>query len=294
MTTIANQNKSVTLIGLGPMGQTMAQLFLDKGLRVTLWNRTPSRAAALVSNGAILADTPSAALAASELIILSLTDYPAMYDILGDAGDALKGKVLVNLSSDTPEKAREATRWAQERGAAFIAGGVMVPPQLLGGPTSYAFFSGPKDLVDAHHSTLEIIGRVDYRGEDPGLAPLYYQALLDVMFTSTAGVLHAAALLGSAGVDVATFSPYIQDFLKFMSVLLADVADDVDNRRYDGSLNNMIMMAATTDHIVDASQQAGVSTRLPKLIREIYNETVAKGYGKNGLFSIYEVLKQPS
>lgn len=294
MTTTTNQNKSVTLIGLGPMGQTMAQLFLDKGLTVTLWNRTPSRAADLVSKGALLADTPSAALAASELIILSLTDYPAMYDILGNAGTALQGKVLVNLSSDTPEKAREATRWANEHGAAFIAGGVMVPPQLLGGPSSYTFFSGPKDLVEAHSDILGIIGRVDYRGEDPGLAPLYYQAMLDVMFTSTAGILHAAALLSSGGVNVATFSPYIQDFLKFMSVLLADVASDVDNRIYDGSLNNMIMMAATTDHIVHASQHAGIDNRLPQLISNIYNETIAKGYGKNGLFSIYEVLKQPS
>ena len=47
------------------------------------------------------------ALDANDLIVVSLTHYAAMYDVLGQATDRLAGKVIANLSSDSPEKARE-------------------------------------------------------------------------------------------------------------------------------------------------------------------------------------------
>ena len=41
-------NKEITVLGLGSMGLTIARLYLDKGYKVTVWNRTADKAAALV------------------------------------------------------------------------------------------------------------------------------------------------------------------------------------------------------------------------------------------------------
>ena len=65
------------------------------------------------------------ALAANEVTVLSLTDYAAMYDVLGQAVDRLPGKVIVNLSSDSPANAREGAAWVRSRGAQFVSGGFM-------------------------------------------------------------------------------------------------------------------------------------------------------------------------
>jgi len=40
-------NKRVSVLGLGSMGFTIAQLYLDQGYEVTVWNRTPGKADAL-------------------------------------------------------------------------------------------------------------------------------------------------------------------------------------------------------------------------------------------------------
>ncbi|PGD63562.1 6-phosphogluconate dehydrogenase, partial [Bacillus toyonensis] len=85
--------KSVTVIGLGPMGQAMAGVFLEQGYSVTVWNRTSSKADQLVARGAIRVSTVNEALAANELVILSLTDYNVMYSILEPASENLFGKV---------------------------------------------------------------------------------------------------------------------------------------------------------------------------------------------------------
>jgi 3-hydroxyisobutyrate dehydrogenase-like beta-hydroxyacid dehydrogenase len=109
----------VTVIGLGPMGRAMARALMDGGHPVTVWNRTPSRADELVAGGATRTPTPADAVAAADLVVLSLTDYQAMYDILDPpTGLAvnLTGKVVVNLSSDTPQRTRDAAVWARDRG----------------------------------------------------------------------------------------------------------------------------------------------------------------------------------
>lgn len=102
---------SVTVIGLGPMGKAIVSAFLDKGYGVTVWNRTLSKADDLMAKGAMKASTVSEAITSYDLIILSLTDYRAMYAIFEPISEQLTGKVIVNLSSDTPEKVREASEW---------------------------------------------------------------------------------------------------------------------------------------------------------------------------------------
>jgi 3-hydroxyisobutyrate dehydrogenase-like beta-hydroxyacid dehydrogenase len=72
----------VTLIGLGQMGVALADLMLRAGKSVSLWNRSPNKAAALVARGAILAETPAAAIAASPVTLICVYDYDAARDIL--------------------------------------------------------------------------------------------------------------------------------------------------------------------------------------------------------------------
>lgn len=155
------------MIGLGPMGQAMVRSLLTAGHPVTVWNRTAARADGVVADGARLAATPGEAIEASDLVILSLTDYRAMYDVLDGATTSLAGRTLVNLSSDTPERTREAAAWTAAHGAAFLTGGVMVPAPMVGTEAAHVFYSGPGAVMDEHRQTLALLGTPRYLGEDP-------------------------------------------------------------------------------------------------------------------------------
>ena len=288
----------VTMIGLGPMGQAMVRVLLDHGHPVTVWNRTASRADALVAAGATRAGTPAEAVAASELVILSLTDYQAMYDILDGPGDgagaALDGRVIVNLSSDTPERTREAADWAAGRGARFLAGGVMVPENLVGAEGAYVFYSGPKELFEAHRATLELFGRPDHVGSDVGLAQLFYQAQLDMFLTTLAGYLHASALLGAAGVTATQFLPWAAHQFDTVSSYLPEAARQLDEHHHPGDRAALGMMGATAAHIRDASRAAGIDLELPKAVKSHYDRAVAAGFGQDSWSALIEVLRKPS
>ncbi|XXX76433.1 NAD(P)-binding domain-containing protein [Sorangium sp. So ce134] len=284
----------VTVIGLGPMGRAMATTLMNAGHPVTVWNRTPSRAAELVTAGATLAPTPADALVASGLIILSLTDYPAMYDILGGSTGALAGKVLVNLSSDTPEASREATAWAAKHGASFLTGGVMVPAPMVGTEAAYVYYSGPEALLREHESVLRLLGAPRYVGKDPGLAQLWYQAQLTVFLTALSGLLQAAALVSAAGVPVGDFLPDALDTFTGIPVMLEggqELAKSLETGVHPGDLSTVLMMGATADHIVRTSETLGVDVDVPKAVKSHYDRTIAAGHGTDNWTALYEVIK---
>lgn len=293
----------VTVVGLGPMGQAMAATLIRAGHPVTVWNRTPSRADALVAAGATLAPTPAAAVAASELTILSLTDYQAMYDILGPVVEdpeptrALAGKVLVNLSSDTPGASREAAAWAVTHGAGFVTGGVMVPAPAVGTPDARVFYSGTREIFDRHEPVLRLIGEPVHLGDDPGLAQLFYQAHLDVFLTALSSLLHGTALVTAAGVPAAEFLPGALTLLTEIPAMIGDGAElarRLAAGEHPGELSTVLMMGATADHIVRTSETAGVDSQLPKAVKSHYEQAIAAGHGTKDWTALYEVIKASS
>ncbi|MEU9705012.1 NAD(P)-binding domain-containing protein [Streptomyces sp. NPDC047981] len=285
------RQNSVTVIGLGPMGRAMAGTYLDQGYDVTLWNRTPSRADELVRRGAVLAATPADAVAANEVVLLSLTDYQALYDVLGGVDPALlAGRVLVNLSSDTPDRAREAADWARERGAVQLTGGVLVPPSGIGSPGSSTLYSGPKDVFEAHRATLEVLTEADHRGEDPGLAALYYQLNMVMFWTSLSGYWQALALADAYGITAKDLQPYalraldLQQFVEFYG-------SRVDAGDHAGDVDRLAMGLASAEHVVHTVADAGADTALPAAVAELFRRGVDAGYGDASSSSLVELLK---
>ncbi|MBN6042157.1 NAD(P)-dependent oxidoreductase [Amycolatopsis sp. 195334CR] len=282
--------ENVTVLGLGPMGRAMARAYLGAGYRVTVWNRTASKADALAAQGARRAGTVREALAAAELVVLSLTDYDAMYALLDPVADALSGRVLVNLSSDTPERARAAAKWAADHGAAHLTGGVQAAPPQIGRPEAYTFYSGPRDVFDTHREALAVLTRPDYRGEDPGLAAAYYQLTMDLFWTTTLGWLHSLAVARAHGISAADFLPHASSLLAGLPDFLAFYSPRIDAGDHPGDAERLTMGAASVDHVVRTTADAGVDTALPDAVHAAFRRGVAAGFGEDSMTKLVEVL----
>jgi 3-hydroxyisobutyrate dehydrogenase-like beta-hydroxyacid dehydrogenase len=57
----------VSVIGLGNMGSALARVIQENGRTVTVWNRSPEKAASLVEKGVVLAPSATAAITTSPL-----------------------------------------------------------------------------------------------------------------------------------------------------------------------------------------------------------------------------------
>ena len=115
----------VGFIGTGLIGTPMVQRLLECGLSVTVWNRTPDKAAPLVRDGASLAESPRALAESCDIVCLCLTNTAAVYEVVfGAQGiDAVLrvGQLVIDLSSIAPDATREmAERLASACGARWI------------------------------------------------------------------------------------------------------------------------------------------------------------------------------
>jgi 3-hydroxyisobutyrate dehydrogenase-like beta-hydroxyacid dehydrogenase len=282
---------NVTVIGLGPMGQAMAGAYLTGGYDVTVWNRTPAKADDLVARGAKRAGSVEEALTASGLVVLSLIDYDAMYAILEPAAVALTGRTVANLTSDTPDRAREAARWMAERGAMQITGGVQVPPPGIGTPDAMTYYSGPEDAIEAHRSTLEVLTGIDYLGEDQGLAALYYQIGIDMFWTGLAGYLHGQAVAEANGISAERLLPNAvktMDFRYFLEFYAPRIAAG----HHEGDVDRISMGVASLEHVVRTARASGVDDSLPAAVLEVFRKGVVAGHGQDSLTSLVEVLRR--
>ncbi|MFF7455672.1 NAD(P)-dependent oxidoreductase [Kitasatospora sp. NPDC008115] len=282
---------SVTLIGLGPMGLAMAGAYLDAGYAVTLWNRTAERAAGLVARGAVLAPSAAEAVAAGELVVLSLTDYDAVFAVLAAAESELAGRTVVNLSSDTPERAREAARWLAERGAGHLTGGVQVPPSGIGEPGSSTFYSGPAELFRRHRAALEVLTGADYRGDDPGLAQLYYQLQMDIFWTSMTAYLHATAVAEANGIPAEEFLPYATSTAASLPGFLAFYAPRIAAGNHEGDVDRLTMGLASVEHVLHTVEASGVDGALPRALADTFRRGVEAGHGASSVSSLVRLFK---
>lgn len=100
----------IAFLGLGQMGSPMAVRLLEAGHHVTVWNRTPGRAAPLRQRGAAVASSPAEAAGGVEFAITMLATPEALEAVLfSDGGLAAAlgpGQILIDMSTVGPEAVR--------------------------------------------------------------------------------------------------------------------------------------------------------------------------------------------
>ena len=97
----------IGFVGLGIMGKSMALNLMKRGFEVSVWNRTPEKAAPLREAGAMVADSLHALATEMDVIITIVTDTPDVEEVLfGDAGvlqGSSMGTVVIDMSTISPE-----------------------------------------------------------------------------------------------------------------------------------------------------------------------------------------------
>ncbi|TPQ23128.1 NAD(P)-dependent oxidoreductase [Streptomyces sporangiiformans] len=291
-TSVDLEKTSVAVLGLGAMGQALAAALLRAGHPTTVWNRSAGKGDELVAQGAVRAATAGEAVRVAELVVVCVVDYDAAGTILESAADDLPGRVLVNLTSDTPERSRTTAAWANDRGIDYLDGAIMVPITMIGQPEALIFYSGPQAAYDKHAIALKALGgRPAYLGEDQGLAAVYDLALLDFFYGSITGMVHAFALAGADGVRATDLAPYLNTIAAILPPLAAGAARDIDAGSYPGEEANLGMMATAVDHILEWAEHRGLDVSTVRPIKDVYDKSVARGHAADSWTSTIEVVR---
>ncbi|AMU76638.1 NAD(P)-dependent oxidoreductase [Mycobacteroides abscessus] len=283
-----SEAQTASVIGLGPMGQATVKSLLKAGYEVTVWNRSTGKADAMVELGARKASSVAEALDAGAVTLLSLTHYAAMYDVLSQV--ALAGKTIINLSSDSPEKARAGAAWVTARGAAFVSAGYMSQGDDISHPLSYLLVSGPHQLVRVHEELLNALSPVHYVGPDYGFSQVYYQAGLTLLHPVMLSFEQALAMVERSGGDTERYVGYAVKFMDSMKEFLVQFAAAAKIGGVE-DVAMLKMMDAGAQHIIDASEEVGVDATLSHAAQSMWRRAIDASDERGEIVSSYRLIR---
>jgi 3-hydroxyisobutyrate dehydrogenase-like beta-hydroxyacid dehydrogenase len=291
---MGDNRSPVTVIGLGAMGTALAGAFLHDGHPTTVWNRSASKAEDLVAKGAARAATVAEAVSASPLVVVCVSNYDVVHEILHPVGDALSGRVLVNLTAGTPQQARIAARWTAAHGADYLAGAIMVGAPMIGQPDALLLYSGPQEAFETHQRALDSLGTSRYLGAKPALAPLHDQAVLGGTYGMLAGFLYAVALIRTEDADAAAFTALFLPRLDAMAAYLHRLAERVDTGDHGTGVDwSLGMQAADVSNVVQVSRAEGVRADPLASLQALIDQAIAEGHSADDLSRLVELFRTP-
>ena len=284
---------AVTTLGLGRMGSALARAMGRAGHTVTVWNRTVSRAVPLRDLGVVVADSVASACASSDVVVVSVNDYETTRELLdGDAvASALRGRVLVQLTSGTPSQARELAEWAAEHGVAYIDGKIVGYPSAIGTPDAVIFYAGSAAAFDAAKPLLaELSGDPVYVGDDPGQAATIDGALIINMMSIYVANMVGRAMCEAEGIAPETWGLFSELMLAAAPALVGDLNALLERKDFSGDEASLTTWAHGADLIRDGLAESGVDTTLAACIAGLAHRTIERGHGGDGFAAIYETV----
>ncbi len=276
----------IGFLGAGHMGRGMVACLLRNGLRVTVWERSPGRHAALQALGANVSPRIRDVVRQTDSVIGCLFDTAvtrACYlgeDVEGGGivHNARPGQVLIEHGTFDPRLAVEITRAAEGRGATFLDAPVSGGPERAGSGTLVTMVGGPHDALDGVRQVLaNYCSQIEWAGASGnGLRlKLVNQLLVSVHVAAAA---EATALVLRSGIDPDVARRVLMGGWA-ASTMLERTMPRVVQAEYSGS-------GATIDKLVEAQpliaaqlDAARVQAPMFTAARARFDEAMARGDG---------------
>lgn len=198
------------------MGQPIARRIARAGHEILAWNRTPGRAESLPRESAVPVRSAAEACQA-ELVLTILSDDAAVESVLFEGGRLVSagvpGLVHACLSTISDRLARRLAAAHEAAGQAYVSAPLFGPPDAAAAGRLLLVSAGPRAAAERVRPVLELLGRVQYLGDDPAAANVVKAAGNFLMATVVESLRDATRVVHAAGVDPREFAGIVTQSL---------------------------------------------------------------------------------
>jgi 3-hydroxyisobutyrate dehydrogenase-like beta-hydroxyacid dehydrogenase len=191
-------SETIGFIGLGHLGLPIANNLLNAGYPLLVYNRTASKAEALVAQGAQLVTRPVDAVTTGGIVMSIVWDDAALESIVTSDGFLEQlgpGGIHLSMSTVLPETSKKLAAMHAQHGSVFIEAPIFGRPEAAVAHQLWIPFAGPQIAKERVRPLLIAMGGqgiFDF-GEEVGAATLV--KLVGNFLISSAGYSLREALL---------------------------------------------------------------------------------------------------
>jgi 3-hydroxyisobutyrate dehydrogenase len=284
-------------VGIGLMGEAMTRRLLDRGYRMTVWNREPERLKTVVPHGAVAAASPAAVTAASDFVLICVLNTEAVESCVfaksGVVETARSDQILIDLSTADPAATRRmAERLRRASGMRWIdapvSGG---PPAARAGTMTVMAGGDPADIAAIADLMKDMAGNFTHMGPVGAgqTTKIINQTIVGAGFVLMA---EAVALAKASGIDAKRLPACLSGGFAD-SALLQRIYPQMLERRFDPPLSYARQLLKDLKAVKEFAHGLGLELPLVAAATERYVEHCVSGGEMRDSASIVDLYSGP-
>lgn len=282
----------IGFLGLGTIGEPIANNLRKAGHDLTVWNRTAAKAEHIMSKGGALARTPRECASGRDLVFTCLSDERALDAVLDGPDGVLaglaRGGVLVDLSTAGTRAARSVAARADRLGVSFVCAPVLGSKLAAQQAQLVVLAGGAAAAREKARPALHAVSSRVIDLDDPVQA-----ALLKVCVNSLGGAMvtalgEALALGASGGLPIWKLVEVIQAS-PFHSPLFLVKGELVEKGDYAPRFS--VALCEKDQRLAqEAAADQGAKLPLNESVRRLLHDAVESGRGDHDVAAVAELL----
>jgi 3-hydroxyisobutyrate dehydrogenase len=269
----------------------MAQRLLGANIELVAYNRTPEKLAPLQEAGSAIASTPDQVIAASECVILMLTNAAAIQNVLLSEASRqhLAGRTVIQMGTITPTESKAIRDEVVAAGGDYLEAPVLgsIPEAqagklivMVGGSTEQ--FKRWSDLLGNFGSEPMLMGAV-------GTAATVKLALNQLIASLSSAFALSLGFVERQGVDVELFMQILRN-----STLYAPTFDKKLQRMRDRNYSNPNFptkhLLKDTNLFISEAKSIGLNISSIEGVRHILEAAIAQGLSEADYSSLFSAI----
>ncbi len=274
-------NESIGFVGLGNMGEPMASNLLKAGYALRAYNRTPSKAASLVGQGAKLVPQPREVAEPGGIVITMLSDDRALEGAVADDNGLLKrlgpGGIHLSMSTVSPATARNLAERHRRYGVAYLAAPVFGRPDAAAAHKLWICLSGPRAAKDRVQPILSALGQAVFDfGEDPGAANVVKLSGNFLIASAIEAMAEAITLAEKNGIDRVRLIDMLAQTM-FACPIYQNYGKAIVQEDYKPARFRLSLGLKDIDLVLQTAASSKTPMPLASMLRDRFISAIAKG-----------------
>jgi 3-hydroxyisobutyrate dehydrogenase-like beta-hydroxyacid dehydrogenase len=290
-------NQKVAVIGTGRMGSALASALFHKGFATTVWNRTAAKAEPLARLGLSVAPSILGAVTTADVVVVNISNYDSTRHLLRhpQMESALRGKVLIQLTTGTPDEAREMETWARSHAIEYLDGAILGNPIDIGKPQVLALYSGSEELFHRVKPILLAFGdNATFVGKEIGHASALDMAALAFGVGAMFSFLQGFIVYETENLPAGGYMHSIKGLLPVLEKVFAGFLETIRAQSYDNTQASLDVYAACPRELIKWCRTHGADHSFADPQLALMDRAITAGKGHADFAYLYEIMKKGS
>jgi 3-hydroxyisobutyrate dehydrogenase len=286
----------IGFIGLGVMGEPMAQNLARAGTPLVVWNRSAAKSVALRAAGAEVAASADAVFTQARVVILMLADGHAIDAALGRGraafGANVASHVIVHMGTTSPAYSRGLEADIRSAGGHYVEAPVSGSRKPAEAGELVAMLAGERAAIDEVRPWLKPICRETIICGAVPTALLMKLSVNLFLITMVTGLAEAAHFAKRHGLDMRQFQavldagPMASSVSRVKTEKLVTGDFSVQAAIADVLKNNLL--------VAEAARASKVASPLLDVCHALYGETLALGHAALDMAAVIHAIEARS